>query len=329
MNDLFNRLESRAKQINKTIVLPEGEDERIVVAAARLHASGIARPVLLGIPDKIYAIAESAAVDVSGVSIFNPSKDERLEKMAAHYCQARARVKEKVALRLVKKPLFFGCMLVEMGDADGVVGGATCTTTAVLQAAGLVIGYEHGVPSPSSLMLMQVPDFLNQGPKCFGYADPAVTVDPTAEELGAIAVQSGHNFRRFIGEKPRVAFLSFSSKGSGSHARVTKIQAALQAALALEPDFPMDGEFQADAAIVPRVAAQKIKVESKVAGQANVLVFPDLDSANIAYKLTQYMAGAEAIGPVLQGFRKPVNDLSRGCIADDIVKVAILTALQA
>jgi phosphate acetyltransferase len=328
MPDLFMELEKRARAIDAAIVYPEGEDERIVRAAERVRDAGIATPVLLGDPDKIAEAADAAGANLSGVCSLFPKESGKLDAMVADYCARRHTVKENVAARLMKKPMFFGAMMVHMGEAAGMVAGVASATTGVLQAAGLAIGYADGVPCPSSIMLMRIPDFLGQGEKYMAFADPAVTVDPNPEELAAMAVQSGMNFRRFIGEEPRVAFLSFSSKGSAAHAHVDKVRQAVEIAQTLGADFPMDGEFQADAAIVPRVAQKKIKVESEVAGRANVLVFPDLNSANIAYKLTQYLAGADAIGPVLQGFRKPVNDLSRGATVEDIVRVTILTVLQ-
>ncbi len=327
--DIFTRLENRAKEIGARIVFPEGEDDRILRAAAALDKNGIAKPIILGDPAKIESAASACGADISGIPTAFPKESDRLEEMAEAYCAMRSRMKEKIALRLMKKPLFFGAMMVRMCEADGMVGGASCATTSVLQAAGLAIGYEEGVPCPSSVMLMKIPRFLGGGDKFIAFADPAVTVDPSPEELAAIAVQSGCTFRRILGEEPVVALLSFSSKGSAAHAHVDKVKKATELARGMGADFPIDGEFQADAALVPRVAARKIKEESEVAGRANVLVFPDLNSANIAYKLTQYLAGARAIGPILQGFRKPVNDLSRGCTVDDIVQVAILTSVIA
>lgn len=327
--DIFAKLEARAKETCARIVFPEGEDERILQAAAHLRRNAIAEPVILGDPQKLEAAAAACGADIAGIESENPKDSDKLDSMAAEYCAMRSKMKEKIALRLMKKPLFYGAMLVHGGEAAGMVGGAASATTSVLQAAGLVIGYEDGVPCPSSVMLMRVPDFLGGGDRFFGYADPAVTVDPSAEELAAIAVQSGLTFRSVLGEEPVVALLSFSSKGSAAHESVDKVRKATALAREMNPGFAVDGEFQADAALVQRVAEKKIKVDSDVAGRANVLVFPDLNSANIAYKLTQYMAGARAVGPILQGFRKPVNDLSRGCSVEDIVQVAILTSIIA
>ena len=326
-SDIFQSLESKARDRNASIVFPEGEDERILQASAQVRDRGIARPILLGKPEAIQMAAQSLGVDLTGIETISPRDSEKLDSMAAEYAAMRKNISEKIALRLLRKNLMFGAMMVHVGVADGMVAGAASATTSVLQAAGLAIGYRPGVPCPSSIMLMRVPRFLDQGEKFLGFADPAVTVDPTPEELAAIAVQSGINFRRLLDLEPRVALLSFSTKGSAAHPHVDKVVRAVEIAQGLGNDFPIDGELQADSALVPAVAAKKVK-ESEVAGRANVLVFPDLDAANIAYKLTQYLAGAESIGPILQGFSKPVNDLSRGATVTDIVSVTTLTVLQ-
>ena len=319
---LFENLTERASAINARIVFPEGADERVISAALAVQRAGAAQPLLLGDPDAV-----RAAADPGDIPIINPKTADNLAALAAAYAAQRKNIKESVAMRLVKKPLMYGAMLVHTGEADGMVAGCGHATTSVLQAAGLCIGYAPGVPCPSSIMLMNVPDVAGLGPRIMAFADPAVTVDPTPEELAAMAVQSGINFRRFTGEAPVVALLSFSTKGSAAHAHVDKVAQAAELARNAGADFAIDGELQADAAVSPRVAEKKVK-DSPVAGRANVLVFPDLDAANIAYKLTQYLAGADAIGPILQGFKKPVNDLSRGASAEDIQRVTVLTVLQ-
>ena len=326
--DFLQGVVARARERNAAIVFPEGEDPRVIEAAARLSASGIVRPILLGNPERVAEQAGAVGVSLEAIPVIDPKESDRTRELARAYAAARENIKEGVALRLVKKPPMFGAMMVRMGEADGMVGGAASPTTFVLQAAGLAVGYREGVPSPSSLMLMRVPDFLGEGPKVLGFSDPAVAVDPSSEELAAMAVESGRNFQRFTGEPPVVALLSFSTQGSAAHAHVDKVRAAADIARGMDAGFPIAGELQADAALVPRVAEKKVRA-CDVAGRANVLIFPDLDAGNIAYKLVQYLAGAQAIGPILQGFARPVNDLSRGATAEDIVHVAALTALQA
>lgn len=326
--DLLREMEAKARARNAIIVFPEGEDERLIRAASKLKISRVARPVLLGDPSKVAETAGKISEKIDDIQVIDPKESERTSALAEAYCEARANIKPNVALRLMKKPLMFGAMMVRTGEADGMVGGAANPTTFLLQAAGLAIGYREGVRSPSSMMLMRVPEFLGGEARFLGFADPAVAVDPSPEELAAIAVESGRNFRRFTGEEPVVALLSFSTKGSAAHPHVDKVRKAAEIARALTLDFPVDGELQADAALVPHIAERKVK-ESDVAGRANVLIFPDLDAGNIAYKLVQILARADAVGPILQGFAKPVNDLSRGATVEDIVKVTVLTILQA
>lgn len=326
--DFFEKLEEQAQTINTKIVFPEGDDPEVLKAAEILLEKKIARPILLGDQEIVQSAASANNINIDEIPIIKPETSPDFEKYAALYAETRGSVSDRVAQRLMKKPMFFGAMMVSAGDAGGMVGGAASPTTSLLQAAGLCIGYSEGTICPSSIMLMIMPP--GDGPaagKILAFADPAVNIAPTPEELASIAIQSGISFKRFTGLEPLVAFLSFSSKGSAAHPLVDNVVKAVSLAREMGADFPIDGELQADAAIVPRVAEKKVR-DSAVAGCANVLVFPDLNSANIAYKLTQHLAGAQAIGPILQGFKKPVNDLSRGCTAGDIIKVAILTAVQ-
>jgi phosphate acetyltransferase len=313
---------------NFSVVLPEGRDERIIQAARRLKDEDLAQPIVLGKPEQLEAAIEKAGVDLAGIETINPKKNDKIDFYAEKYSRRRDGISAAVAKRIVVKPLFYAGMMVACGDADVSVGGVASATSILIQAGVLTVGLGPGLKTPSSYFLMVIPNFLGEEDKPFIYADCAVNVDPTAEQLADIALASAASARRLLCKEPRVALLSFSTKGSAFGPSVDKIKEALKIARAREPELAIDGEFQADSAIVPRVAAKKVKDESPVAGRANVIIFPDLNSGNIAYKLTQYMAGAQAIGPFLQGFAKPITDLSRGASVDDIVSAVILTLVQ-
>jgi phosphate acetyltransferase len=313
---------------NFSVVLPEGRDERIIQAARRLKDEAIAQPIVLGKPEQIEAAVEKAGVNLDGIKTINPKESDKLDAYAEEYSRQRDGISVAVAKRIVVKPLFYAGMMVACGDADAVVGGVASATSILIQAGVLTIGLSPGINTPSSYFIMVVPEFLEEKDKPFIYADCAVNINPTAEQLADIALASAASARRLLGQEPRVALLSFSTKGSAFGPGVDKVKEALRTARDRQPELAIDGEFQADTAIIPSVAAKKVKEESAVAGKANVIIFPDLTSGNIAYKLTQYMAGAKAIGPFLQGFAKPITDLSRGASVDDIVSAVVLTLVQ-
>ena len=325
---IVERFMESAKGRNLSVVLPEGGDSRVIQAARRLADEGIAAPIVLGKAEKIDAAVRAAEVDTSGITVIDPRQSDRIESYAQAYTERRPDVSLPVARRLVKKPLFFAGMMVARGDAHSMVAGVASATVSVIQAGVLTVGYAPGINTASSFFLMIVPDLLGEKDKPLIYADCAVNIDPTAEELADIALASADSAAKLLGEEPRVGMLSFSTKGSAQHAHVDKVRRAMEIARQRAPELAIDGEFQADSAIVPRVAAKKVKEESAVAGKANVLIFPDLDAGNIAYKLTQYTAGAKAIGPFLQGFAKPVSDLSRGAGVEDIVATAAIALAQ-
>ena len=294
--DPLDRLFERARARRPRIVLPETDDERIVEAARRLKNQGIAEPVLPA-----------------------PEKEEELVKKYASLYPGNP----KIAERAVRRPLFFAGMMVKAGDADAVLAGVAHPTARVIEAGMMTIGLAEGIRTPSSFFLMVLKK------RVLLYADCAVNADPSAEQLADIALASATTWRALLGEEPRVALLSFSTKGSARHARTEKVIKALELTKQNSPNLYIDGELQADAALVQAGAEKKLKDLGPVAGRANVLVFPDLDSGNIAYKLTQHLAGARAIGPVLPGFAKPVSDLSRGASVEDIVATAAILAAQA
>lgn len=326
--NFLESIKARAKSSKKTIVLPESYDRRTVEAADKILKEEIAEVILVGNEEKVLETAKG--LDISGAKIIDPETYEAFDDFVDTLVELRKHKgmdKEK-ATSLLKDQLYFGVMMVKKEIADGMVAGACNSTANVLRPSLQILKTAPGVKLVSSFFVMVVPDCDFGAEGKFIFSDAGLNPNPNAEELAHIAINSAGSFEQLVGEEPVVGMLSFSTMGSASHPDVDKVVNATKMAKELAPELKLDGEFQLDAAIVPSVGASKAP-NSSVAGKANVLIFPDLDAGNIGYKLTQRLAKAEAYGPVTQGLAKPVNDLSRGCSADDIVGVVAITAVQA
>lgn len=320
---------ARARQRNLNIVFPEAEDARILAAACHLRDEAIATPVLVGSPDAVKHAARLAGLCVDDIEIADPRTDLRAEPYGRACAANRPSLTAPGAIRLVAKPLYFAGMMVRQGDAHAMVAGAAHSTRRVIEASLLTIGLAEGFTVPSSFFLMLIPGPSDHDVKAFIFSDCAVNISPTAEQLADIALASLLSSRALLEDPARIAMLSFSTKGSAQHPVLDKIKEALEIVRTKAPSAMIDGELQADAALVPSTARRKMREMGDVAGRANVLIFPDLNAGNIGYKLVQCFCGAKALGPFLQGFSKPVSDLSRGATVEEIILTCAIALIRA
>jgi len=325
---VLNDIKAKARAKKRRVVLPEGTEPRMIKAARTLVEEAITSVILLGDENKIGKLAKEHSLDLSRVEVINPPQSPDFDTYVAEFMELRKKkgITEDQAKKAIAESLYFGAMMVRHDKADASVAGAVNTTGDVLRAAIQVLGLKQGIKTVSSCFMMTLPKFLDVENKIFMFGDCAVVPNPDAEQLASIAVSTAQTMKNLTGEEPRVAMLSFSTKGSAKHEDVDKVLNALEI---LKKDFPnlkVDGELQLDAAIIPKIGAKKAP-GSDIAGNANVLIFPDLDAGNIGYKLTERLAGAIATGPIIQGLAKPANDLSRGCSAQDIVDVSAIAVL--
>lgn len=329
--DFINDIWNKAKKLNKTIVLPETEDARVLRAAELISRSRLARIILIGEEAKMRNVAGAGDVDLSLTTIIDPMKHQQLDKYIQILKDRRSgkgMTIEKARRHLTRDYPYFGAMLVNAGEADGMVSGATHYTADTLRATIDCLGRAKGQSIISSFFVVVLPDKTYGEDGVLFYADCGVVPNPTAEQLADIAIQTSESFIKLMGIQPRIALLSFSTKTSAVHPDVDKVVTATRLAKQKRPDLLLDGELQLDAALIPSIGERKAP-GSLVAGRANILIFPDLDAGNIGYKLTERLAKAQAFGPLLQGEAKAINDLSRGCSVDDIINVTAITAVQA
>jgi phosphate acetyltransferase len=327
--DVMADLSRRARLSPQRVIFPEALEDNIMRAARQILDNGVARPCLVGQPETLATMAAQLGVSLEGIDIVDDSNETTRAALAEECRASRPGLSLKTAERKLRSPLNLAAFLVASGRADAMVAGLAHTTQDVILAGMIFIGMREGISTPSSLLLMRIPGFAGPEEELIVFADCAVTVAPSASELAEIALTTADTARVLLGWEPRVAMISFSTRGSGDGASVDRVREALEIARSREPELAIDGEFQVDAAIVPAVAARKVVGPGGVAGRANILVFPDLDAGNVAYKCVQRFAGADAFGPFLQGFARTISDLSRGSSVADIVGVATMASVHA
>lgn len=323
--EIINYLKDKAAKNKKTIVFPEGHNPSILRAATSLLEDSLLNPILVGSRERIQEILSEQKIFNTGICIVDPMEEEMLSKYISVYCEER-QMPEAVGRRIFSQPLYFSAMMVKMGSAQGMVGGIDHPTEEIIMASELIIGISEGVSVPSSFYLVEIPGFKGSQENLMMFSDPSMNPDPSAMDLADIAFSTAQSARTLLDWDPKVALLSFSTKGSADHPLVKKIQTAYEYLGQKNCDFTFDGELQADTAIDPVIGRKKTNGASPVAGKANILIFPDLNSCNISSKLVQQLTGARFYGPILQGFQFPVSDLSRGATVEDIIGSSLLIA---
>jgi phosphate acetyltransferase len=327
--NIMEQLRLKAKANPQRVVLPEAGEEKILRAARQVRDMGIAYPMLVGKPETVSAFAGSIGVSLDGITVVDHTDQEKVEYFVAEYAKINPDFPASAIKRMLRDPLNFAAMMVRLGEADCMVAGLSHTTGEVIMSSEMLIGLQEGISTVSSMGIMSIPGYEGPEGNLLGIADCAVCPAPEPNELADIAISTADTVHSLMGWEPRVALLSFSTKGSASHERVDKVLKALEMVHERRPDLLIDGELQLDSAIVPEVAARKVRGDSPVAGRANILIFPDLDAGNIGVKLVQRFAKAVAYGPSLQGFAKPVSDLSRGAPVEEIVGAITMVVVRA
>jgi phosphate acetyltransferase len=327
--DIMEQLRQKAMANPRIVVLPEAHEKRILLAACQVRDMNVAKPVLVGEPAAIADLAQRLDISLDGLSLVDHTDEARIDALTMQFTRENSDFPASAIRRRLKKPLYFGAMMVKCGQADFMVAGLSHTTGEVIMASQMIIGLEKDISTVSSMGIMSIPGYEGAEGNLLAIADCAVCPAPDPTELADIAISTADTVIRLLGWQPRIALLSFSTKGSASHERVDQVLEGLEQVRTRRPDLLIDGELQLDSAIDPEVAARKMNQESPVAGRANILIFPDLNAGNIGVKLVQQFAGATAYGPLLQGFAKPVSDLSRGAPVEEIVGAIIMAGVCA